>query len=79
MTAMRTTVDIPDAMYRRLRARAAREGRSAKALILQGVEQVLSPRPAARGRRVKLPIVHSKRPGALRIDNARIYDVISFP
>ncbi len=76
---MRTTIDIPDAMYRRLKARAAGEGRSAKTLILQGVEQILkSPRPAV-ARPVTLPLVKSKRPGSIRIDNARIYDVISFP
>lgn len=44
-SVVRTTVDIPDAMYRRLRARAAGEGRSAKALILQGVEHVLKSAP----------------------------------
>lgn len=76
---MRTTIDIPDAMYRRLKARAAGEGRSAKTLILQGVEQVLKSTASSSGRRVTLPIVRSKRPGSLRIDNARIYDVISFP
>ena len=76
---MRTTIDIPDAMYRRLKARAAGEGRSAKALILQGVEQVLKSKPDAPSRPVKLPLVPSRRPGSLRIDNARIYDVISFP
>ena len=66
-------------MYRRLKARAAREGNSAKALILQGVEQVLKAAPAGAARPVTLPLVKSKRPGHLRIDNARIYDVISFP
>jgi hypothetical protein len=76
---MRTTIDIPDAMYRRLKARAVGEGRSAKMLILQGVEQVLKETPTGRGRRVKLPLVKSKRPGAIRIDNARIYELISFP
>ena len=76
---MRTTIDIPDVMYRRLKARAAVEGRSAKRLILQGVEQVLKAAPADTRRPVKLPLVKSRRPGALRIDNARIYDVISFP
>lgn len=79
MSIVRTTIDIPDAMYRRLRTRAAGEGRSAKALILQGVEQVLKSKPRTSGRRVTLPIVKSKRPGTMRIDNARIYDVISFP
>jgi plasmid stability protein len=76
---MRTTIDIPDAMYRRLKTRAAGEGRSAKALILRGVEQVLKVDSAAVRRRVSLPLVPSKRPGAIRIDNARIYDIISFP
>ncbi len=32
-------MDIPDPMYRRLKSRAASEGRSAKELILRGVEQ----------------------------------------
>ena len=78
LSIVRTTIDIPDAMYRRLKARAAGEGRAAKALILEGVEQVLAARPST-SPRVSLPIVRSKRPGTLRIDNARIYDVISFP
>ena len=76
---MRTTIDIPDAMYRRLKARAADEGRPAKALILRGVEQVLKSKARTSRRRVTLPIVNSKRAGTMRIDNARIYDVISFP
>jgi len=76
---MRPTIDIPDRMYRRLKARAAEDGQSAKALILQGVEQILkSPQPAI-ARPVTLPLVKSTRPGSIRIDNARIYDVISFP
>lgn len=76
---MRTTIDIPDATYRRLKARAAREGRSVKALILEGAEHVLTTNDPAPGRTVDLPLVPSKRPGTLRLDNARIYDVISFP
>jgi hypothetical protein len=77
---MRTTIDIPDPVYRRLKSRAAREGSSAKKLILQGVEQVLrDKRGKASRKRVRLPIVRSKRPGTLHLDNARIYDIISFP
>ena len=76
---MRTTVDIPDQMYRRLKGRAAREGRSAKDLILRGVEQILRGERRPPGRRVKLPIVRSKHPGTVALDNARIYEVISFP
>ncbi len=77
---MRTTIDIPDPVYRRLKSRAAREGSSAKKLILRGVEQVLrDKRGKSKRKRVSLPIVRSKRPGTLHLDNARIYDIISFP
>jgi hypothetical protein len=76
---VRTTIDIPDRLYRRLKAQAAAEGRSAKSLILHAVEHALASGAAAKHQRVTLPLVESKRPGQLRLDNARIYDVISFP
>ena len=76
---MRTTVDIPDPVYRRLKTRAASEGSSVRALILRGVEQVVQGKPQPVARRVFPPLVPSKRPGSLRIDNARIYDIIGFP
>ena len=75
---MRTTVDIPDRMYRQLKSRAAREGSSARALILRGVKEVLKSEQRKAGIPVALPIVRSKRPGSVVLDNARIYD-IAFP
>lgn len=76
---MRTTVDIPDALYRELKSKAAREKRSVKELILRGVEAELRVRRKKSARRVSLPIISSKRPGTLEIDNAQIYDLIFFP
>ena len=75
---MRTTVDIPDPLYRELKGKAASEGRSVKELILRGVEQELGGR-RGKPRRVTLPIVPSKRPGSLKLDNAKIFEVIPFP
>jgi hypothetical protein len=77
-SGMRTTVDIPDPIYRELKGKAAREGRSVKELILRGVEQELKNR-GRRTRRVSLPIVPSKRPGTLDLDNAKIFEIIPFP
>jgi hypothetical protein len=76
---MRTTVDIPDALYRELKSRAARERRSVKELILRGVEVELRPRFKKRPRRVSLPLIPSKNPGTLEIDNAKIFEFIPFP
>jgi hypothetical protein len=75
---MRTTVDIPDGIYRRLKSRAAREGSSTRALILRAVKEVLKSDRRRAGSPVSLPIVRSKRPGTVALDNARIYDV-AFP
>lgn len=76
---MRTTVDIPDRLYRRLKARAAHEGISVKALVLRGVERELEPAPARKGHRVKLPLVDGDRPGSLNLTNEQIYELIDFP
>ena len=81
---MRTTVDIPDPIYRELKARAAREGTSVKAIICRSVESEFR-RPAAatltkgKPKRLKFPVIKAKHPGTLVIDNERIYDIIGFP
>ncbi len=75
---MRTTIDIPDGIYRQLKSRAAREGSSTRALILRGVKGVLNAERRRTGSSVSLPIVRSKRPGTVVLDNAAIYD-IAFP
>jgi hypothetical protein len=76
---MRTTVDIPDPLYRRLKSRAAREGSSAKELILRGVQKVLNGRRRKSRKRVALPLIRSKKPGTLDLDNDKIFEIISFP
>ena len=76
---MRTTIDIPDTLYGELKAKAAREKRSVKELILRGVEIELRAKPKKRTRRVVLPIVRSKSPGSLIIDNAKIFELVPFP
>ena len=75
---MRTTVDIPDGVDRQLKSRAAREGSSTRALILKGVREVLKSERRSGGAPVSLPVVRSKRPGTVALDNAAIYD-IAFP
>lgn len=72
-------MDIPDPLYRELKGKAAKEGRSVKEVILRSVEQELRSRGNRTARRVSLPIVRSKRPGTLDLDNAEIFEIIPFP
>jgi len=75
---VRTTVDIPATLYRRLKQQAAAQGCSARELILRGVEKVLlNPRPPAQ-RRVQFPLIRSKGP-SVRISNEQIYEHVEFP
>jgi hypothetical protein len=75
---MRTTVDIPDAVYRRLKSRAAIEGSSPKEVILRAVQLILKDSPPKSRTRVQLPLIKSKRPGTLELDNDKIFEIISF-
>jgi hypothetical protein len=65
---MRTTVDIPDGMYRQLKSRAAREGSSTRALIPRGVKNVLKSerRKGALTRLERQPPAPSTRTGCAR-------------
>ena len=78
---MRTTVDIPDPIYRELKARAAREGTSVKKLILQGLSITLRTDTKApkRKSKLKIPVIHSKNPGSLKLGPEGVYEYITFP
>ena len=78
MPSMRTTVDIPDTTYRKLKSKAAQQGCSVKELVLRGVEKQLQGGSRKKGR-IQLPIVRSKEPGTLRLTNEQIYEIIPFP
>jgi hypothetical protein len=71
---MRTTVVLPDALFRQVKATAALEGKTLRAFIMQAVCHEID-RDANRkrkGHRTKLPLVRSKRPGSLRITGATV-------
>jgi predicted DNA-binding ribbon-helix-helix protein len=76
---MRTTVDIPDPVYRRLKTAAAQRGCSVKELVLRGVKAELEGGKAVRkAKTIRLPIIDSKRPGWLRLSNHQINEIL-FP
>ena len=77
LSRMRTTVDIPDPIYRQLKSRAALQGCSVKELLLRSGEAELN---GARSRgaqgRITLPVLRSKRPGWLRLSNKTINEIL---
>jgi metal-responsive CopG/Arc/MetJ family transcriptional regulator len=74
---MRTTIDLPDELFRELKAVAARRGASLKTVIRIAVEEEIRKPDRKTGRRVKFPILHSSQPGVLNLTNAGIDDILA--
>jgi hypothetical protein len=80
-TAIRTSIDLPRDLHRRLHEAAARKGCSARKLILAGIERAVDEtRPTRPKRRLSLdtPLIP---PAGRKLDmtNEEIYELIEFP
>ena len=76
--AVRTTVDIPAPVYRRLKEQAAHQGCSVRDLLLSGVERVLLTPQRPRKKPVQFPLIDSQGP-KVELTNERLYELIEFP
>jgi hypothetical protein len=78
---MRTTVELPDPIYRELKIRAANEGTTIREIILEGVTMRLhgEDTTAARGDRPRFPVIRSRNPGSLKLGEEGVYEYIPFP
>ena len=77
-TSVRTTVDIPEPLYRKLKEQAAAQGNSVRELVLAGVRSVLLRSHRPRPKRVRFPLIVSKGQ-KVSVTNERIYEHIEFP
>jgi hypothetical protein len=76
---MRTTIDMPDALFRRTKAVAAARGVTLKQIIVNAVEQEINqPEKVVRGRRpLKLPLIHLEPGRTLDLTNFDFDDLLS--
>ena len=69
---MRTTVDLPDDLFRQAKAQAALEGTPLRDLIETGVRLALAQRkPGRKPKRQRFPLHRSKKPGSLKAADFR--------
>lgn len=76
--SIRTTVDIPAPLYRKLREQAAARGHSIRELVLAGVRSVLLQGRRPRPKRVRFPLIVSEGP-KVELTNEQIYERVEFP
>jgi hypothetical protein len=64
---MRTTIDIPDELFRAVKAKAALEGRTMKAMMLEGLQLVMQKAPSRkrRLRKTRFPIIEGGQDGRM--------------
>ena len=80
-SAVRTSIDIPQELHRKLHEAAARKGCSARRLILAGIEQAVQnemPNRPLRRLNPDLPLV-PPRGRTIALTNSDIYDLIELP
>jgi hypothetical protein len=75
---MRTTVDIPDPVYRALKSEAALEGRSVKELIVRRVSRPTQ-NAAVPPKKLRFPAIKARKPGSLKLGPEGVYEYIPFP
>ena len=76
--SVRTTVDIPAPLYRKLKAQAAANGRSVRELVLAGVQSVLLKERRPRPQQVQFPLIVSSGP-KVNLTNEQMYEYVEFP
>lgn len=76
--SVRTTVDIPAPLYRKLKAQAAANCRSVRELVLAGVKTVLLQSERPRPKNVQFPLIVSDGP-KVDLTNEQIHERIEFP
>ena len=73
---MRTTIDLPDGLFRKMKAISSLKGLSLKKFITQAIEHEVEANAAnLDSRRISLPLVPSKRPGSVFIDSEKIAEI----
>jgi hypothetical protein len=72
---MRTTLDLPDPLFRRAKATASLRGLTLRAFVTQAIDHELGQGGVGslqRGQPVRLPLVRSSHPGALQMTAERV-------
>ncbi len=76
---MRTTIDIPDALFRRTKSLAASRGLTLKQFVINAVEREIDPgKPARTGKqRHPLPVLHLEPGRTLDLTDFNFDDLLS--
>ncbi|MCX6611666.1 MAG: hypothetical protein NTW74_12550 [Acidobacteria bacterium] len=74
---MRTTIDLPDALFRKTKANAALRGTSMKELIVAALEKDLNATPPKETRHLTLPLIRMPKGKKLNLKGVDFDDLLA--
>ena len=74
---MRTTIDLPNDLFRQVKSKAALRGETLKEFVRSAIEKEISVEAPASSYRVRLPLIKSKKPKSLSLTNAEIENLLA--
>jgi hypothetical protein len=74
---MRTTIDLPNDLFRQVKSKAALRGETLKEFVQSAIEKEISAEAPPSSFRVKLPLIKSKKPKTLSLTNAEIENLLA--
>ena len=74
---MRTTIDLPNDLFRQVKSKAALRGETLKEFVQSAIEKEISAEAPHSSFRVKLPLIKSKKPKTLSLTNAEIENLLA--
>ena len=74
---MRTTIDLPNDLFRQAKSKAALRGKTLKEFVQAAIEKEVSAKDRKPSFRVKLPLIKSRKPKSLSLTNNEIEDLLA--
>jgi hypothetical protein len=74
---MRTTIDLPNDLFRQVKSKAALRGETLKEFVRAAIEKEILVNAPASSFRVKLPLIKSKKPKSISLTNAEIENLLA--
>ena len=74
---MRTTIDLPNDLFRQVKSKAALRGETLKEFVQSAIEKEISVEAPASSYRARLPLIKSKKPKSLSLTNAEIENLLA--
>jgi hypothetical protein len=74
---MRTTIDLPDDLFRQVKSKAALRGETSKEIVQAAIKKEIFTEAPKNPFRLKFPLIKSKNPKTLSVTSGKIENLLA--